>query len=260
MSRLERPLSLVPFGYLLVSRIRSPLELAYLAGSSWVPAWWLLVRLGEMGPFEALIHFAAGYVAFISCYEMGYLTNDSWDARRSSDGRQRIAFRVTPAYAAIFVAIRVSAWLAVGIGTGWIGQPAWLFGYLALAAVFTLHNAIQAPGLRIATFLQLSLLRFLLPIVGGLQTSTYLIALSVAFLFYSTFRLLSYLDSKDLLRMSGRKSGRFLLSFVAIEAPLALYLCLLVRSSVIAEMLVYYCLLYAVIALRDVSSAAAATD
>jgi hypothetical protein len=251
ISRFERPLSLLPFGYFLVSRVRSRWELAYFAGNSWIPAWWLLVRLGEMGLVEALIHFAAGYLAFISCYELGYLTNDSWDARRSSDRRQRIAFTVTPDYVAMFVAIRAAAWLAVGVEAGWIDQPAWLLGYLALAAVFTLHNALGSASLRTASFLQLSMLRFTLPIIAALGPDSYLVAFMAAATFYTPSRLLSYLDSKDLLVMADRRSAQFKLAFVVIGAPLAVYLSVLMRSTVFAELLAYYLVLYAVIAVRD---------
>ena len=254
ISRFERPLSLCPFGYLLVSRGKDPWELLYMVGNSWIPAIWLIIRLGELDPVHALLTFILGYAAFISCYELGYLTNDSWDAARSAGGRRRIGFAVTPAYVLLFVAIRIVVWAAVGGYTGWITQIPWLLGYGALVAAFTLHNVLQSPAIRIASFMQLSILRFLLPILGALTAGTYLIAVAVAFLFYTIFRLLSYLDSKDLLSMEERRTGPFKLAVVAVQAPIAIVLSVLAGSPVIAEMFLYYLVLYALISLRERTS------
>lgn len=259
ISRFERPVSLLPFGYLLVSRGKDPWQLLYMVGNSWVPAVYLIVRLGGQGPIEALVSFILGYLAFISCYELGYLTNDVWDAARSNEGRRRISFSVNAAYVLLFASIRLAVWVGVGLLTGWIWELPWAGGYIALVASFTLHNALQSPTVRIASFLQLSILRFVLPIVGELRPGTYLIAITVAFLFYTIFRLLSYLDSKDLLSMAERRSGRFKLAVVGVQAPIALFLSVLARSTVIAEMFAYYLVLYALISLRDRPSAAVST-
>lgn len=249
--RFERPLSLLPFGYLLVSRGRDPWELLYMVGNSWIPAIWLIIRLGGLDPIAAVPIFIAGYLAFISCYELGYLVNDSWDAAQSESGRKRIGFEVTPAYVLLFAAIRIVVWAAIGLATGWIYETAWLVGYAALVAAFTLHNVLRSPAVRIASFMQLSILRFLLPTLGALRTGTYLIAVAVAFLFYTIFRLLSYLDSKDLLSMDERRTGAFKMAIVAVQAPLAILLSLLAGSTVIAELFLYFLVLYGLVALRE---------
>ena len=251
ISRFERPLSLFPFGYLLVSRGKDPWELLYMVGNSWIPATWLIVRLGGLDPLHAMLTFVLGYLAFISCYELGYLTNDSWDAARSAGGRRRIGFAVTPFYLLLFVAIRIAVWAAIGLFTGWITQLPWLCGYAALVAAFALHNVLQSPTIRIASFMQLSILRFLLPILGALTAGTYLVAVAIAFLFYTIFRLLSYLDSKNLLKMDERRTGQFKLAIVAVQAPIAILLSVLAGSTVIAELFVYYLALYGLISLRE---------
>jgi hypothetical protein len=222
-----------------------------MIGNSWIPAVWLLIRLGEMTPPHALLTFAAGYFAFISAYELGYLTNDVWDASRSHSGRRRVAFAITPAYVILFVAIRAAVWTMIGVSLGWIAQPVWLCGYAALIAAFTLHNVLRSATIRIFSFTQLSILRFLLPAIGGLRPGTYLIAVCVALLFYTLFRLLSYLDSKHLLKVDQRRTGAFKLAVVAIQAPLAIYLTVLGRSTIFAELLAYYLALYALITLRE---------
>jgi hypothetical protein len=251
ISRFERPVSLVPFGYLLVSRGKNPWDLLYMLGNSWIPGVYLIVRLGGLDPMRALLAFVLGYLAFISCYEIGYLANDCWDAARTSGGRRRIQFAVTPLYVALFTAIRLTVWLLIGVSTGWILEIAWAGGYVALVAAFALHNVLQSPSVRIGSFLQLSILRFVLPLIGALRPGTYLLAFAIALLFYTLFRLLSYLDSKDLLSMSEPRTGRFKLAVVAVETPIALYLSFLSQSTVIAETLVYYLILYGLISLRE---------
>lgn len=260
ISRFERPLSLIPFGYLVVSRGRNPWELLYMVGNSWLPAIWLIVRLGGMDLLPATLSFLVGYVAFISCYEIGYLTNDTWDASRFEDGRRRIGFRVSPAYVASFIAIRVLAWVAIGYLTGWMADEIWLAAYGALFAVFALHNILKSPIIRIASFFQLSVLRFTLPILGAIVAANYLIAVIVGFLFYTLFRLISYLDSKDLLRTSEPRTGRLKLALLAAEAPIAILLSLLARSSVPMELFAYYLALYALISVHERRSRQLDTD
>jgi hypothetical protein len=251
ISRFERPISLIPFGYLIVSRGKDPWQLLYMVGNQWLPAAWLLVALGGMSLPHAASTFVLGYIAFIASYELGYLANDTWDASRSSGGRRRVGFAVTPTYALLFVAIRIAAWALIGVYTGWIAAPAWLFGYATLIAVFTLHNLLESSTLRIATFLQLSVLRFTLPVIAGLSPANYLIAVTVALIFYTPFRLLSYLDSKNLLRMTERSTGTFKFGVTALQIPLALYLCLIDRTTVFVQVMGYYLGLYALVLFRE---------
>ncbi|HEX8840400.1 MAG TPA: hypothetical protein VF750_08025, partial [Sphingomicrobium sp.] len=154
-------------------------------------------------------------------------------------------------YVLLFVAIRFAVWAAIGVLTGWITQAAWLVGYAALAAAFTLHNVLQSPTIRIASFMQLSILRFMLPMLAVLTAAGTFVALAIAFMFYTIFRLLSYLDSKDLLRMDERRTGAFKLAIVAVQAPLVVLLSVLAGSAVIAELFLYYLLLYALISFRE---------
>jgi hypothetical protein len=51
--------------------------------------------------------------------------------------------------------------------------------------------------------------------------------------------------------MSERRTGQFKLTVVAVQAPIALYLSVVAGSTVIAEMLVYYLALYALISIRE---------
>jgi hypothetical protein len=56
--------------------------------------------------------------------------------------------------------------------------------------------------------------------------------------------------------MDERRTGRFKLALVAVQTPIAILLSVLAGSSVIAEMLCYYLVLYGLISLREGSRSA----
>ena len=99
-------LALVPFGYLLVSRVKAARDLVYLFSTQLLPGAYLAVRLGDLSPEAAIIVFAAGYIAFLSIYEIGYLANDSWDAKLAKGGRLRVPFPIKGWFVVAFVGIR----------------------------------------------------------------------------------------------------------------------------------------------------------
>ena len=203
---MSRLLTLVPFGYLLVTRTTRPKDLAYLVASSWIPAIWLAFRLGGTDFVGALAGFALGYVAFLCVYEIGYLVNDSWDAARSASGRHRVNFEVSPSYAFAFVLIRLACWAAIGWTTGWWTDPLWLGTYAMLVIALCEHNLLTSPALRLTSFVQLAVLRFLAPIAALVPRERVAAALLSAVIFYAYLRALSYLESKDLLTMPERRA------------------------------------------------------
>lgn len=243
-SKLAKPASLLPFGYFVLTRVGNIRDLGYLVASSWLPAMWFLFRTSGSPWAHVLLNFVAGYLAFIAIYEIGYLANDSWDARKSSGGRQRTPFRFGPAYLLAFVVIRLSAWVAIGQWTGWLANPIWLAGYAALVLAFAQHNLIAAAGLRSASFFQLATLRFVLPIVAAVPAEFHLLLFLAAILFYAYLRLLSYLESKDLLVMPERRGTNFGLIQLAMLSPLILLVALIAKSQVMVELLVYFGAVY----------------
>jgi hypothetical protein len=243
-SSFAKPLSLVPFFYFLVTRISGLRDLAYLAASSLLPGLWLVWRLGEYGPIEAIVRFALGYLAFIAIYELGYFLNDAWDARRRPSGRQRIPFVWGVVYAATFVALRLVAWPAIGWATGWLWSPLWLAAFGALILAFGQHNVISAAALRSATFVQLSTLRFVIPVLPSIAPESVAAVIAAALLFYTYFRFLSYLESKDLLQMPDRRAGSFQLLQTLMLTPLILFLAYTSGLAVIFELWVYFVVIF----------------
>lgn len=237
-------LSLLPFCYFARTRIESLRDLAYLIATSWIPAIWLLIRLAGFGPVEALGVFGIGYLAFISVYEIGYLVNDGWDAKKTAEGRNRLPFDLNRAFVGGFVLIRIAAWFAIGAATGWLASGVWLGCFATLAVVFAAHNLIASAALRSASFYQLAALRFIAPVIAVLPTAGIFPAVTAALLFYTYFRFLSYLESKALLDMPERRQAHFSIVQVALLAPLILFLAFSTGSPLLAELLLYFALLY----------------
>ena len=237
--------SLLPFGYLAVTRIRGVRDLAYHVATSWLPAIWLVVRLTDLGPAMATGQFLLGYLAFIAAYEIGYLANDAWDSKRSSNGRERVRFPIDGIYVALFLLVRLGVWALVAMVTGWFENLLWLAGYGVLVIAFAQHNLVQSRGLRLASFYELATLRFLLPVTAILSADAMVSALLVAMLLYAFPRFLSYMESKDLLVLEERRAPAFGFCLQLSIAPLMLYLAWMFRMSVLAELLAYFLAIHA---------------
>ncbi|UUR08415.1 hypothetical protein [Sphingomonas glaciei] len=233
----------MPGGYFLLSRVKGAQDLIYLIATSFLPAWWMLVRLGGQGMIEATTNFVLGYLAFIAVYELGYLANDLFDARRPG-GRKRWSGASGTAFVTAFIILRVGVWTLIGWATGWILDPVWLAATACLAVVFALHNLIEATAPRSATFVQLGLLRFIVPIIGALEPARLPLAMLVALLLYVYLRWLAYLDSKDLLRIADRRQPRFALVQMLLLGPIVALITLIAATTLPLEIWSLLTLLY----------------
>ncbi|MCL6697364.1 hypothetical protein LZ496_00970 [Sphingomonas sp. NSE70-1] len=242
----SRAICLFPFAYFATSRAWTSREMTYLVATSWLPAIWLLWRLTDLSVAGSALAFAAGYLAYISIYEIGYLVNDAWDAPRSPQGRQRLNFPITPSFALAFVAIRLAVWAVVGVLTGWIDNPLWLAGYAALCLAIAQHNIFQSNGLRLASFYELATLRFLLPVLAALPAASLPAAILTALLLYSFPRFLGYLDSKDILNLPERREPQFGFFLILSLAPLLLFSAYLLRTTALVELTAYYLVIYGI--------------
>jgi hypothetical protein len=128
--------------------------------------------------------------------------------------------------------------------TGWLFDPLWLAATACLTIVFALHNLIEAPAPRSATFVQLALLRFIMPIIGALDRDRLPLAMLIALLLYVYLRWLAYLDSKDLLKMPNRRAPRFALVQMALLAPLVTLVGVMASTTLPLEIWAFLLLLY----------------
>ena len=233
-------LLLVPWLYYCATRVNRPLDLVFVVATSYVPAWWILVRVAELDLLQATLSFVLGYLCFVSFYEIGYFFNDSWDSKRQEGGRQRIGFSPGAFYSALFVTVRLGCWAGLGYALGWFGNPIWLGCYLALALAMLQHNLITSSAYRAASFFQLAVLRFVCPIAAALRPEQFVLALLPATLLYTYLRYLSYLDSKDLLAMPERRLPAFGAVQIAMLTPLVALIAYATGSPVLFELLIYF--------------------
>jgi len=236
----SRAVCLLPFAYYATTRARRARELPYLVATSWLPAIWLLWRLSELGAAGSIQAFATGYIAFISIYEIGYLVNDAWDARRSPQGRKRLDFQLTVPFVLSFVAIRLAVWIVVGMITGWIGNAIWLAGYAVLIVAIAQHNIVQSNSLRLVSFYELATIRFLLPIIASLSAPALPAAIITALLLYVFPRFLGYMDSKGILNLPQRGEPRFGFLLMLSLTPLLIYASYMLRTTVLVELTAFY--------------------
>lgn len=214
-------------------------NLHYLA-TQILPSIWIVYSLSGLTPLDSVVNYTLGLLAFVAIYEIGYFANDTWDAARDPQGRRRTSLQVDALYIAAFVLARLLCWALIGLMTGWIFQSAWVAGYVCLGIVFALHNGILSGAVRSATFLQLAVLRIVLPTLGSIGTSNLLLAVAVGSFLYAHLRLLSYLDSKGLLAMPERATPWYPLSQAAIFLPLAAFVSIGIGDWLFLELAAYY--------------------
>jgi hypothetical protein len=214
---------LLPMGYFWGTRIEGNSWTFHLA-FEWFPA--LMVTLLFSGlPWSMSIALTfANYLAFICVYECGYVCNDYFTTRHEELSRTRGSEKWHWSQVVLLIVIRllVFGWLAHHLGKA--QDYAWLGFFAFLALVFTLHNQKMGTELKLITFAWLSLMRFVAPCLF-LLPSHYRFPLIVSgLLFYTGFRSLAYLDSKGALRLPGRRSWQFRISYFVSILPLSLAL------------------------------------
>lgn len=239
-------LTLLPFLYTVATRFATARDVIYLVASSLLPGIWILFRLSGHGLGEAALNFAAGYLCFVSVYEIGYFVNDAWDAPKTESGRKRIRFTYDRVYVVSFIALRIGIWAGLGTLFGWIGDMVWLAAFAALVVVFAEHNLIRPAAFRSASFFQLACLRFTIPVIGETPANKLLLLLFTSILFYTYFRLLAYLDGNGQLAMPDRRRRDFSVIQIAMLTPFVAFGAYVSGEILLLELLGYFVIIYGV--------------
>ena len=161
---------------------------------------------------------AMHYFAFISIYELGYLTNDYLSVRWEENPRRR-GPNVSGPMLLGWVTSRVACFVILTRLLGQWGHPGWWYFYGGLAAVFTAHNLL--PRTKSISFSWLAAYRFVAPSLFLISPSQKLGLWLSAFVLYSNFRFYSYMDSKNQLVLPERKTATFRFTFYLATLPLA---------------------------------------
>lgn len=209
---LTRLLYLLPFSYFWSTRLKQR-SIGFHLLFEWLAAVMLAVALTEGGIGEPLFAALVSYLAFISLYEIGYITNDLIIAPREQGGRMRGPQGASGAWIASWIALRLVVFLLATIMLGRSGSPEWWGFFAALAVVFGFHNGLADKELKAGTFLWLSWFRFMAPVAFSVPEEQVIGIGFACAMSYSAFRQFGYLDSKGLLHMPGRKRPRFRWAF-----------------------------------------------
>lgn len=220
----ERLLTLVPYFYMAHTRAPRLRDHLANAATGWVPGFLMLWLMTDLGTVGALAWYAIGYAAFICLYEIGYLMNDTLGLRHDVVARDRLGFKVGPSYVAAFAIIRATVFAAVLMGAGLLWSSAYLIACGALASVTIAHNTLRRVELKFTSFLQMSVLRFFLPVYPGLlaaEPAGAAVVLITGVFFFSYPRLLTYQEAKDRLFMPERREPFFHFQSMLMTFPIA---------------------------------------
>lgn len=246
--------ALVPFGYYLVTRLNTLREFLYVVATQWIPGVWLIHRLGDVDLLAALGLYAIGYLAFISIYEIGYFVNDTWDARRRPNARHRFTYDVGVAYVILFTIIRLAAWTAISLLADLIFMPEWIIGYIVLVITVALYNTSISDTARSALFVQMTYLRYILPIFIFAGPENLLLLIFISTIMYNYFRFLSFLDGKGFLAMPEKKRELFGILQTIMFFPLVMLATLATNERVILEVYMIYLAIYGAYYVKSVAS------
>lgn len=225
----------IPFAYAFVSRYHWPRDFMVNAVTAWVPGVLLIMCQAGFSPLDAIGVYLFGYTVFMCLYEVGYMINDSYGLRHDATPRERVAIKFDSTFVAVFVIFRMIVFTVIAWFGGLLTAPLFWAAALALVSLLTLHNTLQKLELKFLTFLQLSLMRFALPIAFALMVVNHgdnlLMIFLIGLLLFSYPRFLTYLEAKGRLTVPERKKNTFLLFSHLIALPLLIVISVIESSG-----------------------------
>jgi len=230
-----------PFLYFIYSRLNNLKAWVFHSYFEWFPSFLILYYYSEYSLFNVFINWGASYLAFIAIYEIGYLINDFYSTKNEDQPRRRGGSLSFGRFNfLVFVAIRIGVFVAITWLYHFYNDIKWLTFYSTLISIIILHNTIKEKQLKPMSFSGMALLRFFAPFIFFIN-DTYLGILMIAvFINYVLFRLLTYMDSKDLLKMPIRKTAKFKMNFYFVLLPINVFISLLFHDLLPITLSVYY--------------------
>lgn len=234
-SDVKKYFLIIPFSYAFVSRYHWPRDFLINAATAWAPGVILVTWQSGLSPLLSVPLYILGYLCFICLYEIGYIFNDSFGLRHDPTPRPRVAITFDKLFVFTFILARGLVFSFISVATGLALDLAFWTASAALMLTLILHNIIKRVELRIITFLQLSLMRFGLPILFSLLAVDELEMVSSIFmiglLLFTYPRILTYLEAKGRLALPERRTTSFLLFSHCAALPLILVIGFLDRSA-----------------------------
>ncbi len=239
----------LPFSYFLQTRLLKN-SLTFHLVFEWIAAAVLVVSWGRFGVWQSLFWALASYFAFISIYEIGYMVNDLFAARKEKDGRLRGPQDATNTVISVWIVTRIGVFLALTFMLDNLTDLRWWTFFAALSIIFAVHNRLTDKEKKVATFLWLGWFRFMAPMIFVLQETQIMGIAFAAAITYVAFRNLGYMDSKGFLTMVGRKRPEFQRFFFASALSGVLALLPYPQAHGAINLLLYFALVAAVGTLR----------
>ncbi|MGJ7031890.1 hypothetical protein GGU45_002392 [Niabella hirudinis] len=211
----------LPFGYFLRTRLNNLQAVLFHFYAEYLLNILLLVFYGRTLQ-EAIADFICAYVAFISIYEIGYIYNDLIATKFEKAPKKRLGnYKPSNTVLFVWVVTRIIAFLVATFYLGMQYRQEWWLFYLALVAIYTLHNLLSEEYKRVFSFFSLATIRFYAPVFifitpGQLQQS-----LPAVLVHYVFFRTVTYMDGKQILIVSNRATFSFKFNYYLLFIPLS---------------------------------------
>ncbi len=238
----------LPFFYTFSTRLRgNPFSLLYLILFEWTIAISVLFFVQGYTFLQSLGFYLLSYLAFISIYEIGYFVNDIFSIRYEKVPRARLKnTNITSRLVILIIGVRLTVFAFITTVLDFWHEPRWTGIFIALVIIFSIHNLIRKEDLKPITFLGLASLRFFGPILSFISSETFHLLLPPFILCYLVYRFLSYLDSKDLLRIPSRADTRWKVNYYSIVTILNCFLSLYLDSLIPFLLSIYFLVLWSV--------------
>ncbi|MBX3243613.1 MAG: hypothetical protein KF685_03985 [Acidobacteria bacterium] len=229
----------LPFTYFAASRVKGLQIFVYHVVIEWLPAVMIVAYFSGLSA-DTAVRLGLYYLAFISIYEIGYLTNDFIAEKKEHDPRGRSKeVSLNNAGLLALIASRIAFFLLITWALELFNDTLWWAFYVSLSVSFFFHNYL-ANQYRLPTFTVLSIFRFFAPFVFLIQKDALLILLPVVIFNYSLFRLLSYGASKGLVTLKNREAAKFKMLYYASILPLSVFITILFSSPLPVAATLYY--------------------
>lgn len=238
----NRVLLQLPFYYLAMTRMNSLKGIVSNASSAWLPGILIVTFLGQYSFLGSVIHYGFTYLAFVSIYEVGYLVNDTLGTRHDETPRHRLKVKLSLAEMLLFVIVRAVVLIVIADVYDLFSNSAWSVSALALVMVIVMHNTIASSALKAASFLQMSMLRFSLPVIPHVENDVIPAVLLIAIFHFVYPRFITYLDSKGRLRIPERKKSLYGVQVQLLMIPVFCLFTVLMNSALPLAIWVYYLL------------------
>jgi len=234
----------IPFVYFLKTRLNNLKARVFQVFFEWAPA--ILLVFYYTFSFSFIPYWLAYYLAFISIYEIGYLVNDQIANHREGE-RKRVKL-FAPFEVFFFIGIRIVTFVLISYVTRPDGNQWWLW-YSLLLVVFLFHNVLRENTLKTITFSYLAFARFFSPIVllVGVMNINLLVPI---FIHYVLFRLITYMDSKNLIDFN-RQTNFFRMTFHLLGGVFSICLTIITNSYLPLWISAYYILISGGFAIVD---------